>query len=310
MLDTVEVGSVASPLVAIVTPDMSTGDVQGLLDHHRHHGLPVVDGERLVGIITVSDIVRTGGASDQVRAGDAMTPRPVTATPGTPVSEALERMAALGVGRIPVVAEEEPDRVVAIFRREDAVAAYHLALGQEVHHEIDRERLRTRIDPGAGFAQVVVTAGSLADGRLLKEMPVPSGATIVSVRRGVNVIVPEGNTRLFDGDVMTVFGSRAALEQFEARLGGADHVTGEIRTVGTAATFFDIESPSGSVADGRRIAEIAIPGGCTIVSVRRGDETIIPDGSTRLIAGDLVTVFAVPGSRDQLVERLRATGEG
>jgi CIC family chloride channel protein len=310
VLDTVEVGSVASPLVAIVTPDMSTGDVQGLLDHHRHHGLPVVEDERLVGIITVTDIVRTGGPSDQFLAGDAMTPRPVTATPGTPVSEALERMAALGVGRIPVVAEDEPHRVVAVFRREDAVAAYHLALGQEVHHEIDRERLRTRIDPGARFAQVIVAPGSLADGRLLKEMPVPSGCTIVSVRRGVTVIVPEGNTRLFDGDVMTVFGSRAALEQFEARLGGADHVTGEIRTVGTSATFFDIEIPSGSVADGRRIAEIAIPGGCTIGSVRRGDETIIPDGSTQLLAGDLVTVFAVPGSRDQLVERLRAAGEG
>ena len=148
--------------------------------------------------------------------------------------------------------------------------------------------------------------GSLADGRLLKEVPIPSGATIVSVRRGVNVIVPEGNTRLAHGDVLTVFGGASALEQFDARLAGTDHVTGEVRTAGTSATFFDVEVPPASVADGRRIAEIAIPEGCTVVSVRRGNETIIPDGSTVLQAGDLVTVFAVPGSRDQLVERLRA----
>ena len=309
VLDTVSVGSVASPIVAIVTTDMTTAAVQALLDHHRHHGLAVVDRGELVGVITVTDILRTGGPSEEGVTRTAMTPRPVTATPGTPVSEALERMAALGIGRIPVVADDDPTRLVGLFRREDAVTAYHMALGQEVRHEIDSERLRTRIDPGARFRDVVIPVGSLADGRLLKEVPVPSGCTIVSVRRGVTVIVPEGNTRILAGDVMTVFGDIDGVEQFEGRLGGSMHVTGEIRRPGAGATFFDIELPERSVADGRKISEVAIPGGCTIVSVRRSEDLIIPDGSTVLHAGDLVTVFAVPGARDQLVERLRSIAD-
>jgi Trk K+ transport system NAD-binding subunit len=68
-----------------------------------------------------------------------------------------------------------------------------------------------------------------------------------------------------------------------------------------------VEIPPGSVADGRPIKEVPVPGGCTIVSVRRGFDVIVPDGSTGLAAGDVVTVFARPASRQQFVERLRAT---
>ncbi|MDX1689898.1 MAG: chloride channel protein [Acidimicrobiia bacterium] len=308
VLDTVAVGSVAGPIAAVVDPAMSTADVQGLLDRHRHHGLPVVANGRLVGVITVTDIVRTGGPSDAVSAADAMTPRPVTATLETPVSVALERMASIGVGRVPIVAEDDPTRLVGLFRREDAVTAYHLALGQEVDHEVDTERLRTRIDPGARFFEVIVGTDSLADGRLLKELPVPGAGTIVSVRRGLNVIVPDGSTRLAAGDVLTFFGSTVAADQFERRLGGAEHVTGEIRLGAEGATYFEVEIPVGSSTDGRRVAEVAIPSGCTVVAVRRGDDTLVPDGATVLRAGDVLTIFALPGSRDQFVERLRGAG--
>jgi Trk K+ transport system NAD-binding subunit len=44
--------------------------------------------------------------------------------------------------------------------------------------------------------------------------------------------------------------------------------------------------------------------------VHRGSTVIVPDGSTVLLGGDRVTVFAVPGARRTLVERLRATASG
>ncbi len=304
VLDTVLVGEVASPVKAVATPTMTTGEAQGVLDRHRHHGLPVVDDGRLIGVVTISDIMRTGGPSDQVLVRDAMTHRPFAVTPATPVSAALERMASLGIGRIPVVDDADATRLVGLFRRADAIAAYHRALGQEVAHEMGRERLRARITPGAGFFDIEIPAGSVADGRAVKEVPVPSGCTIVSVRRGTLVMVPDGNTRLRGGDVLVVFARSGSLEQFEERLRAAD--TAEL-FVDDAARFFDIEIPSGSVADGRLIKEIPIPGGCTIVSVRRGPEIIVPNGNTELHSGDVVTVFAAHGPHSQLAERLRAT---
>ena len=57
--------------------------------------------DELVGIVTISDINRAD-PDEATTVGQVMTPRPVTVEPDTPVSRALERMAALGVGRLPV----------------------------------------------------------------------------------------------------------------------------------------------------------------------------------------------------------------
>ncbi|NIQ56498.1 MAG: CBS domain-containing protein, partial [Gemmatimonadetes bacterium] len=75
----------------------------------------------------------------------------MTVGTGTRVSQALERMAVLGVGRLPVVSEEHAGRLVGVFRREDAVRAYHMALGTSTDHSLFRERLRQRTDPGAHY---------------------------------------------------------------------------------------------------------------------------------------------------------------
>ena len=120
-------------------------------------------------------------------------------------------------------------------------------------------------------------------------------------------MVPDGNTRLRGGDVLVVFARSGSREQFEDRL-RADN-TAEM-FIDDAARFFDIEIPRGSVADGRLIKEIPIPGGCTIVSVRRGPEVVVPNGNTELHSGDVVTVFSARGPRSQLAERLRATAGG
>jgi len=238
-----------------------------------------------------------------------MTPRPVTASESTPVSVVLERMASLGIGRVPIVADEEPTRLVALFRREDAVKAYHQALGQEVHHDLGRSRLQARVASGTDFHDIAVAAGSIADGRLLKEIPLPGGVTIVSVRRGRDVVVPDGNTRLRAGDMLTVFARHGLHEQLVERLRADDTAELDVIVGGDRARFFDLEIAEGSVAAGRPIREVAVPGGCTIVSVRRDDDVIIPRGDTALEAGDVITVFSQPGPRRVFAERLMARTE-
>jgi hypothetical protein len=159
-----------------------------------------------------------------------MTPQPVTVEPGSPVSMALERMAVLGVGRLPVVAADDPGRVVGVFRREDAVAAYHEALVASTDIEMHRARLAQRTDPGAGYYDFRVPPGSIADGRPVKEVAWPEGMTLVSVRRGREVVVPTGETELVAGDVLTAFGTEMAQRQAIERLNhGADEPTAEIR---------------------------------------------------------------------------------
>ena len=218
VLDTVMVGEVATRKPLTVDPTASTATAQGIMDRHRSHGLVVVDSERLVGVLTVSDVIRAGGASDQVTVGDAMTPRPVTVQPSVPVSSALARMAALGVGRLPVVDEDDATRVVAVFRREDAVSAYHRALGSRSDFEHSRQRLGAKVHPGTEFFDVVVPDESVAAGRPVKQVPWPAGCTLVSIRRGGSTEIPTGDTMVEAGDVLTVYGAIGGRERLVARL--------------------------------------------------------------------------------------------
>lgn len=229
LLDTVSVQEVMSPVVTAADPRATVADTQRLLDRHRNHGLPVIDHGRLVGIITVSDINRAGGPGSDALVEQAMTPKPVTVGPSTPVSAALQRMAVLGVGRLPVVADEDATRLLGLFRREDAVRAYHRALGSSTSHELFRQRLRQRTAPGATYFDFRVPPGSIADGKMVRDVSWPEGCTLVSVQRGIDVMVPAGNTVLSSGDIVTAFGTPGSRQRVIERLNaGADEPTAEI----------------------------------------------------------------------------------
>ena len=227
LLDTIQVGSVMASDPHVCATVDTLAEVEERLHRTRSHGLPVLEAERLVGIITLSDIARAG--SGQNRVGDAMTHRPATVVPSTPVSTALERMAVLGVGRLPVVSEDDPERLVGVFRREDAVRAYHEALTSSTDVELQRARLAQRTDPGAGYYEFRIPPGSMADGRSIREVAWPEGSTLVSIRREREVQVPSGDTVLQKGDVVTAFGTITSKDRMIERLNaGADEPTAEI----------------------------------------------------------------------------------
>jgi chloride channel protein, CIC family len=230
LLDTVKVGDVAKMPPAVASPGMSLEEVSRLMEQHRYHGLPVVDSRHgLVGIITVTDVGRFGGAVPDRTVAEAMTPSPVTVGPLTPVSQALVRMAVLGVGRLPVVAEGDSGELVGFFRREDAVGAYHQALGSETDLALERDRLRQRTDPKASYYDFRIPPGSIADGKIVRDVRWPEGSTLVAVRRGTEVLVPGGSTALAANDVVTAFGTPSSRERMIERLNaGADEPTAEI----------------------------------------------------------------------------------
>ncbi len=214
LLDTVTVGAVMNWPGTMLEPTMTTQEAEDVLDESHHHGVPVVADERLVGILTLSDITRSGGPSDERTVRDVMTPKPITVFPDMPVSAALARMAALDIGRLPVVADDDPSRLVGMFRRSSVVRAYHHALGGSTARSLYRERHRIRTRPGASFFELEISSLSPAHGARIRELAWPEEATLVSVRRGERVIVPHGDTRLEAGDTITAFGTGEARIEF------------------------------------------------------------------------------------------------
>ncbi len=226
ILDTVNVGEVMFQMDLEFAPEMEIAEAGRIMTERRFHGVPVTRGGELVGVITITDVLKAGAGT---RVDDAMSKRPITVTPTTPVSEALARMASLGIGRMPVVSNDDPRHLVGMFRRDEAVTAYHRALGVTTDQALARERLRQRTDSSAHFYDFRVPPGSVAESKHVKEIPWPPGSTIVSVRRNTEVIVPQGSTILERDDVVTAFGTTesriAVIEMLNA---GADEPTAEI----------------------------------------------------------------------------------
>jgi acetoin utilization protein AcuB len=88
-----------------------------LATHARH--LPVVDGSRLVGIVSLTDLyfAERGGAGRKLTVKDAMEP-PVTVTPDTRLGKVAERMANAKVGAVVVV---DAGKIAGIFTTIDAL---------------------------------------------------------------------------------------------------------------------------------------------------------------------------------------------
>jgi CBS domain-containing protein len=227
LLDTVDVEEVMSDIDVVATPGMSMAEFQTVLDRTRHHGMPVVQDRDLVGVISVTDLERVAGREAETTVGEEMSAYPITVTPDLPVSVALARMASLGLGRLPVVADDDPQRLVGMFRRESVVRAYHHALGLATGRELYRDRVKVRTQPGTGFFEAMVRRGTPIVGWQVKDVHWPEGAILVSIRRGSSVLIPHGETMIEVGDTITVFGTGESREELGFLLEPTRDSTGE-----------------------------------------------------------------------------------
>lgn len=109
--------------VSTVSADMPLPDVVALMNHAALRFVPVVDADRLVGVLSNGDLVERGGVHlrlelQQVaggpvaeipgdrRARDVMTPDPITVSPETRLRHVAQLMMERRIKRIPVVQAE------------------------------------------------------------------------------------------------------------------------------------------------------------------------------------------------------------
>jgi len=203
----------AMQLVTDVLPEtMSLSEAAELLARTRHHGLPVVnEDELLIGILTVQDIEHSTGEA----VGDACTRDVEVAFPDESLNMALRRMSRRDVGRLPVVARENPRKLLGVLRRADVIHAYDIALTRRVaqRHQEHAVRLDALTPSRVDVSDVAVEFDAPVDGKRMNEIPFPRGCVIASVRRGGQVFIPRGETMLRAGDVLVVVAEGAAREE-------------------------------------------------------------------------------------------------
>ncbi|MBN1486968.1 MAG: CBS domain-containing protein [Anaerolineae bacterium] len=129
--------------VQTLPQDATMHDVKEVLREGKISGLPIVDGEKMVGVVSVEDLVRAmeEDALD-VSVTQFMTHENlIICHYQEPLIEALRRLESSGVGRLPVV--DCDGKLVGIITRSDVMAALMDAL-QKVYNEVETLRAQPR----------------------------------------------------------------------------------------------------------------------------------------------------------------------
>ena len=116
-----KVGDAMKRDVITIGPDDTMEDLNRALSAHRLSGLPVVEGDSLAGIISISDLIdwlMEGGRKSRV--GERMVASPECLYTDQPLLHAIKRFEQLGYGRFPVL-DKESGRLAGIITKGDII---------------------------------------------------------------------------------------------------------------------------------------------------------------------------------------------
>ena len=122
ILEEIPVRKAMTKEVITVHPENTVKYVMNLIEKTGHIGYPVVEDDRLVGMITFTDVERVSSEErEKKRVKEVMTPNPIVTYPDEDLRSVLEKMVLRDVGRLPVI---ENGRLVGIVTKGDIVRAY------------------------------------------------------------------------------------------------------------------------------------------------------------------------------------------
>jgi CBS domain-containing protein len=125
--------------VTVLSPEATVGELEDLIERYDYNSFPVVENERLVGIVTKFDFLRNFIFTPdtvlphyeelmQRRVGEIMRRQVTTVDPDLAVTRVLQMMVDMSTKSFPVVSD---GKVVGIISREDVIRALRRAVGRE-----------------------------------------------------------------------------------------------------------------------------------------------------------------------------------
>lgn len=115
-------------------PDMPLASVLDILRIHRISGLPVVENEKLVGVVSLEDIVRAMQKNDlSAPTSQYMTREVISIASYESIVKAIRTFTEIKLGRLPVV--DENDRLVGMITKGDITRGILVALQKDYKEE-------------------------------------------------------------------------------------------------------------------------------------------------------------------------------
>jgi CIC family chloride channel protein len=187
------------------------------------HGFPVIDEKgELIGIVSLEDYRRVSTRKDidldRLTVEQITTRHPIAAFPDETVDMVLRRMAPRDLSRLPVVARDNPKRLLGVVRRNDIVRAYEVGAMRREEARRRAETTHLVSDTQAQFIDLHVPPNSNVAGKTIADLELPRAAVLVSIRRGHELVIPHGDTKLFVGDVVTALCERDCISKMRTVL--------------------------------------------------------------------------------------------
>ena len=216
IMQTVQVEEVMNKVPITMQNEQSVADLFAAFQETHLGGFPVLNSNNeLYGMVTMQDMERTIQDMERtlhrkdvslrdLRVWDVATPDPVTVFPDEPIWSAIRKMAPRDLARLPVVARDNPKQFVGLISRSDIVRAYNVGLMRKQKDQLADARSSLRKVTGLDFIEIRVEPGCTGSGKRLADMRLPRNTNVVSILRYGTVLVPDGNTRILPGDVITV----------------------------------------------------------------------------------------------------------
>lgn len=171
-----KIGEVMRKDIVTVQPDSLMGNLREILKDHRISGVPVVDEDRLVGMVSLEDFIKTLADGEiDARVSEKMTKDLQTLYLDEPVVHAINKFDRFGFGRFPVI-ERDSGRLVGILTKSDIIHGLLKKLEvayeeEEIHHYrvshffediiADKTILTFKYNVPADFKRAGEAAGSL-----------------------------------------------------------------------------------------------------------------------------------------------------
>ncbi len=207
----VKVSEVMRSRPVTVDKEASLAELMGLFQETNLHGFPVMaEGNRLWGIVTLQDVHRAqseeGFDLKNVKVADLAVEHPVTVFPDEPIWMAIQRMSPRDLARLPVVPRDGSGTLCGMISRSDILRAYDLGVVRKQRGQIVEKQVELRKPKENGFVEFVLKEENSCTNAMIRDLRLPETLNMVSIKRGGQVVIPRGNTRLQTGDVITVYG--------------------------------------------------------------------------------------------------------
>jgi CIC family chloride channel protein len=289
----ISVGEVMTTDLRPIRSNQSIDDLEKLLEKTNLSGLPVLEtNDDLVGVVTTKDLrfAREAELPGNTEVSRIATMGDLLATHiNEPMWQAIFRMSTHDISLLPVVAEDDPKKLVGMIYRQDVIKAYDQAITKKANMQHDVEIIKLGKLDEAKFLHLNIPTNSFVVGKRVSELKLPGHCVIVSIRRGRKLKIVDGQTILRKGDSLTIFSEEECADQIEKILTGQTKLMDDTERQGSFHE--EILIKAGSKAIGKMIKELTLPGDILIVSVLRNQETIIPHGETVIRLDDIVEVY-------------------